>query len=122
MSLGQEHDIQIGQHFTLFRQGTDIPVELILFRENGSYADSGTGLRYTNAFDMGVDAFVSAIKSAGYPDMEVIVGEAGKITSFLLKSVAGSFRSRPSPHSMMDSASVHHVRVFSKMYYETVSA
>ncbi|GAQ84451.1 hypothetical protein KFL_001890150 [Klebsormidium nitens] len=57
--------------------GTDIPLELILFRENGSYVDSGTGLRYTNAFDMGVDAFVSAIKAAGYPNLEVNVGEAG---------------------------------------------
>ena len=59
-------------------QGTDIPAELILFRDNGSYVDRGTGLHYTNAFDMGVDAFISAIRLAGYSNMEVVVGEAGR--------------------------------------------
>lgn len=64
-------------------QGTDISTELILFRENASYVDTESGLHYTNAFDMGVDAFTSAIAAAGYPNLEVIVGEAGKILKFL---------------------------------------
>lgn len=64
-------------------QGTDIPAELILFRDNGSYVDSGSGLHYTNAFDMGVDAFISAMRLAGYSNVEVVVGEAGRADTVL---------------------------------------
>jgi hypothetical protein len=70
-------------HISVPFQGTDISTELILFRENASYVDTESGLHYTNAFDMGVDAFTSAIAAAGYPSLEVVVGEAGKILTFL---------------------------------------
>ena len=35
------------------------------------------GLIYTNVFDANYDTLVSALNKAGYPDMEIIVGEVG---------------------------------------------
>ncbi|CAN6464960.1 unnamed protein product [Victoria cruziana] len=49
-----------------FFDGTDTPV-----------IDPASGITYTNVFDANFDTLISALKTAGVPDLPVIVGEVG---------------------------------------------
>ncbi|KAJ9698413.1 hypothetical protein PVL29_007482 [Vitis rotundifolia] len=49
----------------------------LLFGENEGAYDQVTGLTYTNMFDAMVDSVYSAMKSAGFGDVSLVVGETG---------------------------------------------
>ncbi|XP_034689185.1 glucan endo-1,3-beta-glucosidase-like [Vitis riparia] len=49
----------------------------LLFGENEGAHDQATGLTYTNMFDAMVDSVYSAMKSAGFGDVSLVVGETG---------------------------------------------
>ncbi|XP_054803912.1 glucan endo-1,3-beta-glucosidase-like [Prosopis cineraria] len=48
-----------------------------LFKPNGGVFDQFTGNNYTNMFDAQMDAVFSAMKKAGYEDIEIVVAETG---------------------------------------------
>uniref|UniRef100_A0A5B7B1B3 glucan endo-1,3-beta-D-glucosidase n=2 Tax=Davidia involucrata TaxID=16924 RepID=A0A5B7B1B3_DAVIN len=48
-----------------------------LFRPNSGKRDKFTGITYTNIFDSLMDSVYSAMKSLGYGDVEIAVGETG---------------------------------------------
>ncbi|XP_059666251.1 glucan endo-1,3-beta-glucosidase-like [Cornus florida] len=49
----------------------------VLFKQNSGVRDPGTGLTYTNMYDQLLDSVHSAMKSIGYGDVEIVVGETG---------------------------------------------
>ncbi|KAM7259146.1 hypothetical protein ACFE04_014887 [Oxalis oulophora] len=48
-----------------------------LFKPNDGVFDNATGMTYTNMFDAQMDAVYSAMKTIGYEDVELVVGETG---------------------------------------------
>ncbi|KAJ6813722.1 putative glucan endo-1,3-beta-glucosidase 7 [Iris pallida] len=48
-----------------------------LFQPNPGRLDAGSGVTYTNMFDAQVDAVRSALNSAGFPGVEIVVAETG---------------------------------------------
>ncbi|KAI3751361.1 hypothetical protein L2E82_22445 [Cichorium intybus] len=48
-----------------------------LFKPNKGLFDKATGKRYTNQFDLLMDAVYVSMKKLGYPDVEIIVAETG---------------------------------------------
>ncbi|KAM7253595.1 hypothetical protein ACFE04_021749 [Oxalis oulophora] len=48
-----------------------------LFQPNAGRVDSGNGIKYMNMFDAQVDAIHSALKAAGFKDVEIVVAETG---------------------------------------------
>ncbi|CAL5332273.1 unnamed protein product [Camellia sinensis] len=48
-----------------------------LFQPNSGRVDSGTKIKYTNMFDAQVDAVRSALNSAGFKDVEIVIAETG---------------------------------------------
>ncbi|KAK9064435.1 hypothetical protein SSX86_015817 [Deinandra increscens subsp. villosa] len=48
-----------------------------LFKPNAGLYDRGTRKRYTNQFDLQMDAVYMSMKKLGYPDVEIIVAETG---------------------------------------------
>ncbi|XP_021859989.1 glucan endo-1,3-beta-glucosidase 8 isoform X1 [Spinacia oleracea] len=54
----------------------NFPIDYAFF-EGSNVPIKDQGLTYTNVFDANFDTLVSALNKAGYPDMEIIVGEVG---------------------------------------------
>ncbi|CAO2822792.1 unnamed protein product [Amaranthus hypochondriacus] len=54
----------------------NFPIDYAFF-EGSNVPIRDQGLIYTNVFDANYDTLVSALNKAGYPDMEIIVGEVG---------------------------------------------
>uniref|UniRef100_A0A803MQ53 glucan endo-1,3-beta-D-glucosidase n=2 Tax=Chenopodium quinoa TaxID=63459 RepID=A0A803MQ53_CHEQI len=54
----------------------NFPIDYAFF-EGSNVPIRDQGLKYTNVFDANFDTLLSALNKAGYPDMEVIVGEVG---------------------------------------------
>ncbi|KAI8015685.1 Glucan endo-1,3-beta-glucosidase 7 [Camellia lanceoleosa] len=48
-----------------------------LFQPNSGRVDSATKIKYTNMFDAQVDAVRSALNSAGFKDVEIVIAETG---------------------------------------------
>ncbi|KAG0460990.1 hypothetical protein HPP92_021287 [Vanilla planifolia] len=48
-----------------------------LFQPGPGRPDPGSGIAYANMFDAQVDAVRAALRTAGFPDMEVVVAETG---------------------------------------------
>ncbi|XP_042060852.1 glucan endo-1,3-beta-D-glucosidase-like [Salvia splendens] len=48
-----------------------------LFQPNAGRLDSNTGIKYMNMWDAQVQAIHSALKAAGYKDVEIVVAETG---------------------------------------------
>ncbi|KAL6341093.1 hypothetical protein AAG906_032208 [Vitis piasezkii] len=59
-----------------FHRETNSP-NFLLFGENEGAHDQATGLTYTNMFDAMVDSVYSAMKSAGFGDVSLVVAETG---------------------------------------------
>ncbi|CAH9089380.1 unnamed protein product [Cuscuta epithymum] len=54
----------------------DFPVDYAFF-DGGSTPVLDNGIQYTNVFDANFDTLVSALKAAGYGQMQILVGEVG---------------------------------------------
>ncbi|KAI4306789.1 hypothetical protein L6164_030035 [Bauhinia variegata] len=65
--------------YNLYRLKSEIPIGIALFQEHAfNFRDDlTTGVRYSNLFDMMIDAVVSAMAVEGYENIPIIVTETG---------------------------------------------
>ncbi|KAK4783732.1 hypothetical protein SAY86_018100 [Trapa natans] len=74
--IGSPFTVNIYPFLSLYGGGGHFPEEFAFFEGLADPLRDGDRL-YTNVFDANLDTLVSALTRAGYPDMEILVGEVG---------------------------------------------
>jgi hypothetical protein len=59
-------------------QSTPVPAWQLMFNQGLGWFDKPSSLFYTNMFDWMVDAVYFAMGAAGFPEMELLIGEVSR--------------------------------------------
>lgn len=74
--IGSPFTVNIYPFLSLYGGGGNFPEEFAFFEGLAKPLRDGDRI-YTNVFDANLDTLVSALARAGYPDMDILVGEVG---------------------------------------------